>query len=131
MEEKFKVEIISPEKVIFSDDVEMVTIPSYEGDMSILKQHIAIITFLRPGIVKVKKTNDQHEDFFVEDGIIEFYKDSLSILSTSAINLKKLPDNYLKNISKDTEEKLKTNNLTDEESYLLNCKLDVIKGISV
>jgi len=130
MDDKFKVEIISPEKIIFSDEVAMVTIPSYEGDMSILKQHISIITFLRPGIIKVKKTLDQNEDFFVEDGIIEFYKDNLSILSTSAINLKKLPESYLKNISKNALEKLKTGNLTDEENYLLNCKLDVIKGVS-
>ena len=79
MDDKFKVEIISPEKIIFSDEVAMVTIPSYEGDMSILKQHISIITFLRPGIIKVKKTLDQNEDFFVEDGIIEFYKDNLSL----------------------------------------------------
>ena len=130
MDDKFKVEIISPEKIIFSDEVAMVTIPSYEGDMSILKQHISIITFLRPGIIKVKKTLDQNEDFFVEDGIIEFYKDNLSILSTSAINLKKLPESYLKNISKNALEKLKTGNLTDEENYLLNCKLDAIKGVS-
>ena len=130
MENNYKLEIISPEKIIFSDEVAMVTIPSYEGDMSILKQHISIITFLRPGIIKVKKTLDQNEDFFVEDGIIEFYKDNLSILSTSAINLKKLPESYLKNISKNALEKLKTGNLTDEENYLLNCKLDVIKGVS-
>jgi len=131
MDEKFKTEIISPENIIFSNDVEMVTIPSYEGDMSILKQHISIITFLRPGIIKIKKANDQQEDFFVEDGIIEFSKDNLSILSTAAINLKKLSKDYLENLNKDTEEKLKANNLTDEENYILNCKLDVIKEISV
>ena len=131
MEEKFKVEILSPEKIFFSDNADMVILPSYEGDMSILKQHIAIITFLRPGIIKVKKTNDHYEDFFVEDGIIEFYNDNLCILSTSVINVKNLSKDYLENINKNTEEKLKSNTLTDEESYLLNHKLSTIKGISL
>ena len=67
MENKFKLEIISPEKVIFSGDTRMVTLPSYEGDMSILKLHISIITFLRPGIIKVEKSEENFEKFFVED----------------------------------------------------------------
>ena len=73
MEDSFKLEIISPEKIIFSDIVEMVKLPSYEGDMSILKNHISIITFLRPGLVKVEKKDSNFEEFFVEDGTIEFF----------------------------------------------------------
>ena len=79
MENNFNLEIISPEKIIFSDSVKMVTLPSYEGDMSILKNHISIITFLRPGIVKVQKKDNRFEDFFVQDGTIEFLKESLKV----------------------------------------------------
>ena len=64
MENNFKIEIISPEKIIFSDEAKMVTLPSYEGDMSILKNHISIITFLRPGIIKVQKNDGNFEEFF-------------------------------------------------------------------
>ena len=70
MEDNFKLEIISPEKVIFSDDTKMVTLPSYEGDMSVLKHHISIITFLRPGVIKVKKNDENFEAFFVQDGTV-------------------------------------------------------------
>ena len=73
MEDNFKLEIISPEKIIFSDEnVTMVTLPSYEGDMSILKHHISIITFLRPGIIKIQKNDGNFEEFFVQDGTVEY-----------------------------------------------------------
>ena len=81
MEENFKLEIISPEKIVFSDEVNMVSIPSYEGHMSVLKDHVPIITFLRPGIIEVEKKNDNKEKFFVEDGTIEYFDNNLSVLS--------------------------------------------------
>ena len=77
MEESFKFEIVSPEKIFFSDTVNMVTIPSYEGEMSLLKNHISIITFLRPGLVKVEKNDGNFDEFFVEDGTIEFFNNTL------------------------------------------------------
>ena len=80
MEDNFKIEIISPEKIIFSDSAKMVKIPSYEGDMSILKNHISIITFLRPGIIKLQKDDNNFEEFFIEDGIVEFFNDTLVLL---------------------------------------------------
>ena len=88
MEDNFKLEIVSPEKIIFSNDVKMVTLPSYEGEMGVLKEHISIITFLRPGIVKVQKIDGNFEDFFVEDGIVEYFDNSLTLLSATAINVK-------------------------------------------
>ena len=81
MQNNFNVEIISPEKIIFSDNVDSVTLPSYEGDMSILNNHISIITFLRPGIIKVQKTDGNFEEFFVQDGTVEYFNDSLVVLS--------------------------------------------------
>ena len=129
MENKFKLEIISPEKVIFSGDTRMVTLPSYEGDMSILKHHISIITFLRPGIIKVEKSEENLEEFFVEDGTIEYFNDSLVVLSASVKNVKDLSKDFVDNLNKDTETKLLDKNITDHDRYVLNRKLDVIKEI--
>ena len=129
MENKFKLEIISPEKVIFSGDTRMVTLPSYEGDMSILKHHISIITFLRPGIIKVEKSEENFEKFFVEDGTIEYFNDNLVVLSASVKNVKDLSKDFVNNLNKDTETKLLDKNITDHDRYVLNRKLDVIKEI--
>ena len=129
MENKFKLEIISPEKIIFSGDASMVTLPSYEGDMSILKHHISIITFLRPGIIKVEKSEANFEKFFVEDGTIEYFNDSLIVLSNSAKNVKDLSKDFLDNLNRDTETKLLEKNITDHDRYVLNHKLDIIKEI--
>ena len=90
MDDNFKLEIISPEKIIFSDEVASVTIPAYEGDMSILKNHISIITFLRPGIIKIEKRDKNLSKFFVQDGTVEFFNDILVILSTSVVNVENL-----------------------------------------
>ena len=131
MEDNFKFEIISPEKIIFSDNVTMVTLPSYEGDMSVLKHHISIITFLRPGIIKIKKNDGNFEEFFVQDGTVEYYNDSLVVLSASAINLKNISKKFLDNLNKDTQDKLVDKNITDHDRYVLNHKLDLIKEIRV
>ena len=131
MEDNFKLEIVSPEKIIFSDNVTMVTLPSYEGDMSVLKHHISIITFLRPGIIKIQKNDVSFEEFFVQDGTVEYFNDSLVILSTSVINLKNLSKEFLDDLNKDIQNKLEQKNITDHDLYILNHKLDVIKGIRV
>jgi len=131
MENNFKLEIISPEKIIFSNPVRMTTIPSYEGDMSILKNHISIITFLRPGIVKAEKEDGNVEEFLVQDGTIEFFNNVLVLLSSSVTNIKDLSKEFLDNLNKNTENKISQTNLTDEDRYLLNHQLDSIKGIRI
>tara|TARA_B100001123_G_scaffold419250_1_gene524156 strand:- start:2035 stop:2430 length:396 start_codon:yes stop_codon:yes gene_type:complete len=131
MEDNFKLEIISPEKIIFSDDAKMVTIPSYEGDMSILKNHISTITFLRPGIIKVQKEEANFQEFFVQDGTVEFFKDSLVILSASAVNKKNLSKEFLDYLNKDAKDKLTRKNITDHDRYILNHKLDVLKSLTI
>ena len=131
MESNFKVEIISPEKIIFSGETKMVTLPSYEGDMSILKKHISIITFLRPGIIKVQKNDGNFEEFFVQDGTAEYFNDILVVLSASAINVKDLSKEFVDNLNKDTQDKLTDKNITDHERYVLHHKLDVLKEIRV
>ena len=131
MEENFKLEIISPEKIIFSDNIKMAVLPSYEGDMSILKNHISIITFLRPGIVNVQKSDGSVENFFVQDGTIEYFNESLTLLSASVINLKNISKEFLENINKNTLNELENKNITDHERYVLNHKLEALKEIRV
>ena len=131
MENNFELEIISPEKIIYSQDTRMVTLPSYEGDMSILKNHISIITFLRPGIIRVQKNDDNSEEFFVQDGTLEYFNDSLVVLSASAINVKDLSKEFVDDLNKDTQNKLTDKNITDHDRYILNHKLDVLKEIRV
>ena len=131
MEENFKLEIISPEKIIYSQDTRMVTLPSYEGDMSILKNHISIITFLRPGIIKVQKKEGNFEEFFVQDGTVEYFNDNLVVLSASAINIKDLSKEFLENLTQDTEKQLAEKEITDHNRYVLNHKLNTIKEIRI
>ena len=131
MEDNIKIEIISPERIVFSDEAKMVTLPSYEGDMGILKNHISIITLLRPGIIKVQKDKNNLENFFVEDGTIEYFKDNLVVLSTSAKNIKELSKDFLDNLNKNTLDQLTGKDITDHDRYILNHKLDVIKEIRI
>ena len=129
MEETFKFEIISPEKIIFSNNTTMVALPSYEGDMSVLKYHISIITFLRPGIIKVQTSKSDFEEFFVQDGIVEYFNDSLVTLSASAINVKSVSKDFINNLSKDTLNKLAEKDITDHYRYILNHKLNALEKI--
>ena len=131
MEENFQLEIISPEKVIFSGDTKMVVLPSYEGDMSILKNHISTITFLRPGIIRVQKKEGDFDDFFAQDGTVEYFNNNLVILSASALHTKHLSKDFVDNLNKETQDKLADKNISDHDRYVLNHKLDVIKEISI
>jgi len=131
MEDIFKLEIISPEKIIFSEDVKMVTLPSYEGDMGVLKNHISIITFLRPGIIKVQKKEGNINDFFVQDGTVEYFNDNLIVLSASVMNIKDLSKEFVDNLNKDTQEKLEDKNITDHDRYILNHKLNALKEVRI
>jgi ATP synthase F1 epsilon subunit len=127
MEDIFKLEIISPEKIILSEDVKMVTLPSYEGEMGVLKNHISIITFLRPGIIRVQKKEEDIDDFFVQDGTVEYFNDNLIVLSASVMNIKDLSKEFVDNLNKDTQEKLEDKNITDHDRYILNHKLNALK----
>ena len=131
MEDVFKLEIIGPEKILFSDNVKATKVPSYEGDMSILKNHISIISFLRPGRVKIKKNDESLEEFFLDDGTIEFTEDNLVILSSSAMNLKNISKEFLENLLKTTQDSLNNQDITDHDRYILNHKLDALKEVRV
>ena len=131
MKEEFKVEIINPEKIIFSDNASAVTLPSYEGEMTVLNNHISIITFLRPGLIKLEKSNDKLEKFFIQDGIVEYFNDNLVILSSSVIDVKNISKDLLDNINKDTLNRLEDKNISDKDRYMLNHKLDTLNQLRV
>ena len=131
MKEEFKVEIINPEKIIFSDNASAVTLPSYEGEMTVLKNHISIITFLRPGLIKLEKSNDKLEKFFIQEGILEYFNDNLVILSSSVIDVKNISKDLLDNINKDTLNRLEDKNISDKDRYMLNHKLDTLNQLRV
>ena len=129
MSENFAVEIISPDKSILKSEATEVTIPSYEGQMGILKDHIPLITFLRPGLIVIKE-NSVEKKFFVEDGTVEFSNNNLLILTSTAKNLDNLDKNSLDVIIKNSEEKINKDGLSDKERYLLSYKINILKEIS-
>tara|TARA_B100000989_G_scaffold288715_1_gene259701 strand:+ start:37 stop:426 length:390 start_codon:yes stop_codon:yes gene_type:complete len=128
MSEKFTVEIISPDKSIIKSDTTEVTIPSFEGEMGILKDHIPLITFLRPGIIEIKDQNDRK--YFVEDGTVEFSNNNLLILTSTAKEVSNIDKESLSTIIGKVEKKLSEDKITDKERYLLSYKLDTLKNIS-
>ena len=131
MSEEFKLEIINPEKSFISKDkVTEVVVPAYEGDIGILKDHISIISFLKPGIIKILEKNEE-ERYYVEDGIMEFKDNSLSILTSSIHNIKEMKKNSIDDSLKDAEKLLSNENLDDQERFLINQKIDVLKSLSI
>ena len=132
MEDTYKIEIVSPEKVIFADEnVLEVVLPSYEGEMGILKDHIPIISFLRPGIVKILKSSANINSFFVQDGIIEFYNNNLTILSNKIINIKNLNKEKIDQLITETEKILNNEKLNDDNRYLANHKIDALRSLNL
>ncbi|RPG94343.1 MAG: ATP synthase F1 subunit epsilon [Candidatus Pelagibacter sp. TMED253] len=129
MSENFLVEIISPNKSILKAEATEATIPSYEGQMGILKNHIPIITFLRPGLIKIKQNNDE-KFFFVEDGTIEFKDNNLLILTSTAKKLDSLDKNSIDEIIKNSEERINSEKITDKEKYLLSHKINTLREIN-
>ena len=127
MSDKFKVEIISPEQKILSTEASEVTIPSYEGQMGILKDHIPLITFLRPGFISVQ--NQVESKYFVEEGTVEFSDNSLLILTSSAKDLKNLQKNSINNLLEEAERKIKDENSTDKEKFVLSHKVQSLREI--
>ena len=130
MSEEFKLEIVNPEKSFLSkEDVTEVLVPAYEGDMGILKDHISIISFLKPGILKVFSKSGE-DKYYVEDGIIEFKDNTLSILTSSIFNLDKIDRSYVSQSLSDTEKLLSKEDLDDQSRFLISQKINVLKSIS-
>ncbi|MBD1161111.1 ATP synthase F1 subunit epsilon [Pelagibacterales bacterium SAG-MED15] len=131
MSELFNLEIINPEKSFFTkDDVNEVVVPAYEGEMGILKDHISIISFLKPGIMKVFTSNSE-EKFYIEDGILEFKDNSLSILTSSVIKYDQLDRDYIQKSIQEAEENLSKDDINDQQRFLISQKIDTLKSVIV
>ena len=131
MSENFSIEIVNPEKSFLSkDNVSEVVVPAFEGEMGILKDHISIISFLKPGIIRVF-SGSVEEKFYVEDGIVEFKDNSLSILTSSIFNLKDADKNHISKTISDTEKELSSDDIDDQKRFLLNHKVEVLKSLSI
>ena len=130
MSEEYSLEIVNPEKsFLLKDDVTEVVVPAYEWEIGILKDHISIISFLKPGIIKVfSKSGD--DSYYVNDGIIEFKNNNLSILTSLILNLKDIDKGKISEIQKSAEEELGNSEISDQEKYLLDQKIEVLKSIN-
>ena len=130
MSEEFKVEIVNPEKsFLVKEDVSEVVVPAFEGEMGILKNHISIISFLKPGIIKIlSKSGD--ENYYVEDGIVEFKNNNLSILTSSIFNLTDLDKSKQQDLLKLAEEEANNSEINDQSKYLVDQKIEVLKSLN-
>ena len=130
MSEEFKVEIINPEKsFLIKENVTSVVIPAFEGEMGILKDHISIISFLKPGIIKINSEKTE-EKYYIEDGIVEFNNNNLSILTSFIFNVKDMDKSKIEEIIKRAENELKSDKIDDQKKYLIDQKIDTLKFIN-
>jgi len=129
MSENFNLEIISPDQTLLNTEVKQVAIPAYEGIMTILKDHISLITFLRPGFIIVE-INDKISKFYVEDGTVEFFNNKLLILSSSVIQIEKLKKESIEKMLEESKTFLKNSEIKDKEKYVLNYKVDTLQEIN-
>ena len=128
MEKNFSLEIISPEKIILSEKVNSVTIPSFEGEMTILLDHIPLITFLRPGILRIEGSKES--EYFLEEGTVEFSNNTLIILSSTIIPLENVKGENLSKMIEDSKVLLAKENLSDKAKYIVSHKIDTLSKIN-
>ena len=128
METNFNLEIISPEKIILSEKVNSVTIPSFEGEMTILLDHIPLITFLRPGIIRIEGSKES--EYFVEEGTVEFSNNTLIILSSTIIPLENVKGENISKMIEDSKALLAKENLSDKAKYIISHKIDTLSKIN-
>ena len=132
MNNGFKLEIVNPEKSFLSkENVSEVVVPAYEGEMGILKNHISIISFLKPGLVKVFETDSKEENYYVEDGIIEFKNNCLSILTSNIFDIKKIDKKEVSNILAKAEKDIQNSDISDQAKYLIDHKIEVVKSLTL
>ena len=130
MSEEFKIEIVNPEKSFLTkEDVTEVIVPAFEGEMGILKDHISIISFLKPGIITINSKSGE-DKFYVEDGIVEFKNNNLSILTSSIFNLKELQKNKIQDLLKAAEEESHQSEKNDQAKFLVDQKIEILKTLN-
>tara|TARA_X000000368_G_scaffold175971_1_gene138799 strand:+ start:74 stop:466 length:393 start_codon:yes stop_codon:yes gene_type:complete len=130
MSEEFKIEIVNPEKsFLIKDDVLEAVVPAFEGEMGILKDHISIISFLKPGIIKIlSKSGD--ENYYVEDGIVEFKNNNLSILTSTIFDLAHMDKSKIEDLLKQAEDESNKPDINDQLKYLVDQKIEVLRSIN-
>ena len=132
MSNVFKVEIVNPEKSFLSkEDVTEVIVPAFEGDMGILRDHISIISFLKPGLVRVIDSKSSEETYYVDDGIIEFKNNCLSILTSNIFDIKKIDKNKVSDILVKAEKESQKQDISDQAKYLVDHKIEVLKSLTL
>ena len=132
MSNVFKVEIVNPEKSFLSrEDAIEVVVPAFEGDMGILKDHISIISFLKPGLLKVIDSKAVEETYYVEDGIIEFKNNCLSILTSNIFDIKKIDKNKVRDILNEAKKESQNQEISDQAKYLVDHKIEVLKSLTL
>ena len=130
MSEEFKVEIVNPDKSFLTkEDVTEVVVPAFEGEMGILKDHISIISFLKPGIIKIYSKSDQ-EQYYVEDGIIEFKNNNLSVLTSSIFDVKDLDKKKVEELLKIAEDETNKSEINDQIKYLIDQKIEILRSLN-
>ena len=130
MSEEYSVEIVNPEKSFLSkDDVTEVVVPAFEGEIGILKDHISIISFLKPGIIKILSKSG-NENFYVEDGIVEFKNNNLSILTSTIFNLADMDKSKQQDLLKQAEEEANKTDINEQSKYLVDQKVEVLKTLN-
>ena len=131
MSELFSLEIVNPDKSFLSvDDAKEVVVPAFEGEIGILKDHISIISFLKPGIMKIYRNNNE-EKFYIEDGIIEFKDNTLSILTSSVVKLDQINKSFIDDSIREAEKSLTKEGITDQQRFLISQKIDTLKSIGI
>ena len=131
MSEQFNLEIVSPENSFLKkDDVTEVVIPAFEGEMGILKDHISVISFLKPGIIKISSNNEEN-NFYVDDGIVEFKDNTLSILTSNIFDIKNSEASKIQDMIKEAEKELSDEKLDDQKRFIISQKVEALKSLSL
>jgi F-type H+-transporting ATPase subunit epsilon len=130
MSDEFKIEVVNPEKSFLSkEDVTEVVVPAYEGEMGILKDHISIISFLKPGIIKIFSKAGE-ENYYVEDGIVEFKDNNLSVLTSSIFDIQDIDKTKIQELLKLAENESAMPDINDQSKYLVDQKIEVLKSLN-
>ena len=130
MSDEFKIEIVNPEKSFLSkEDATEVVVPAFEGEMGILRDHIPIISFLKPGVIKIFSKSGE-ENYYVEDGILEFKNNNLSVLTSSIFNIKDINKDKINEMIKEAEKNTNNSEITDQNKFLVDQKIDVLKSLN-
>tara|TARA_B100000161_G_C33386077_1_gene339994 strand:+ start:296 stop:679 length:384 start_codon:yes stop_codon:yes gene_type:complete len=124
-----EVNIVAPDKIVFSEkNAKLVTLPGIEGNLGIMDKHTPIITFLRPGLIKIE--GEINNSFFVTGGVIDFQDDKLNILTDLVFNTNEINSDVVNKLKSEAEKKLKNDNLSDKDIFISNTLINEIENLN-